>query len=336
MEYVEQMNDILKSFKIKASCIGYEKNDNYAFYDLTLLPSAKVLDVKRFVDEISMALKAPGKPSLKVIHEKGVVRLEFVTKRTSQLNLFEYFAVDNDVPDGEIVCLLGQDIFGKRVWMDLAKNPHMIIAGTTGSGKTTLVHNIIANILNYNQTFLFLIDPKRIEFVEYDETNLKNVKVGYSYKESLDVLDTLLSVMDFRYDILRKGTPVSHIPNIVLIIDEFADLIMQDVDNQFYTKLCRLAQKCRAAKISIILSTQRPTVDIINGTIKANFPVRIACKVSSHVDSKVILDAVGAEHLLGRGDALLRDHLRYLERFQIAYTDASEVCNFFGKLNEQY
>jgi len=336
MEYVEQMNDILKSFKIKASCVNYEKNDNYAFYDLELLPSAKVLDVKRFVDEISMALKAPGKPSLKVIHEKDLVRLEFVTKRTSQLNLFEYFAIDDDVPDGEVICLLGQDISGERVWMDLAKNPHMIIAGTTGSGKTTLVHNIIANILNYNKTFLFLIDPKGIEFVEYDKTNLKNVTVGYSYKDTLDTLDTMLSVMEFRYDLLKNGTPASYIPNIVLIIDEFADLIMQDVDNQFYTKLCRLAQKCRAAKISIVLSTQRPSVDIISGTIKANFPVRIACKVSSHVDSKVIIDAVGAEHLLGKGDALLRDHLRYLDRFQIAYTDATEVCEFFGKLNGQH
>jgi len=335
MDNIIQMNDILQSFKIKAACVNYEENDNYSFYDLALFPSGKVLDVKRFVDEISMALRAPGKPSLKVLHEKGLVRLEFVSKRTSQLNLFEYFAVDNDVPDGEVICLLGQDIFGKRVWMDLAKNPHMIIAGTTGSGKTTLVHNIIANILNYNKTFLFLIDPKGLEFVEYDKTNLKNVKVGYSYREALDVLNTLLSVMEFRYDIMKKGTPTAHIPNVVLIIDEFADLIMQDVDNQFYNKLCRLAQKCRAAKISIILATQRPTVDIINGTIKANFPVRIACKVSSHVDSKVILDAVGAEHLLGKGDALLKDHLRYLERFQIAYTDASEVCGFFGKLNGQ-
>jgi S-DNA-T family DNA segregation ATPase FtsK/SpoIIIE len=116
-----------------------------------------------------------------------------------------------------------------------------------------------------------------------------------------------------------------------LIIDEFADLIMQDKDDQFFSKLCRLAQKCRAARISIVLSTQRPSVNIINGAIKANFPARISCRVASHVDSKVVLDTSGAEDLIGRGDALLIDNFRHMERFQVAYTDAVEVCNYFGE-----
>jgi S-DNA-T family DNA segregation ATPase FtsK/SpoIIIE len=117
---------------------------------------------------------------------------------------------------------------------------------------------------------------------------------------------------------------------MVVIIDEFADLIMQDKEDQFYVALCRLAQKCRAARIHIILATQRPSVNIINGSIKANFPARIACKVASHVDSKVILDTSGAENLLGKGDALIRDNFRHLERFQVAYTTAQEVCSYFG------
>ena len=137
--------------------------------------------------------------------------------------------------------------------------------------------------------------------------------------------------MERRYELLRSGLDAVNLPNVVLIVDEFADLIIQDKDNQFYTKLCKLAQKCRAAKINIILATQRPSVDIINGTIKANFAARIACRVASHVDSKVILDASGAENLIGNGDALLRDGTRYLERFQVAYTDAHEVCNIFGE-----
>jgi S-DNA-T family DNA segregation ATPase FtsK/SpoIIIE len=137
--------------------------------------------------------------------------------------------------------------------------------------------------------------------------------------------------MESRYDLIRVGKPVSEMKHIVVIIDEFADLIMQDKDNEFMTLICRLAQKCRAARIHIILTTQRPSTNIINGTIKANFPARIACRVASHIDSKVVLDATGAENLLGKGDALIRDGFRYLERFQVAYTTAEEVCKYFGK-----
>jgi S-DNA-T family DNA segregation ATPase FtsK/SpoIIIE len=118
---------------------------------------------------------------------------------------------------------------------------------------------------------------------------------------------------------------------IVVIIDEFADLIMQDKANMFHDLLCRLAQKCRAARIHIILATQRPSVNVISGIIKANFPARIACRVASHVDSKVILDASGAENLLGKGDAMVRDNFRQNERFQIAYTTPQEVVKYFGE-----
>ena len=328
---VDTLNSILQSFNIKANCINYKKSDNYFYYDIALAPKGKVRDIQRFSDEISMALKTPCKPSVKVRHEDGVVRLEFVTRRTNPLKLFEYFTIDGDVPTGDLICLLGQDTSGNRVWMDLSKNPHMIVAGTTGSGKSTLIHNIIANLLNYNDVYMYLIDPKGIEFSDYEKNNIPNVEVGYTYSDVINTLNTVLIAMEYRYEVMRKGLSLDSIPYIVLIIDEFADLIMQDKENQFYTKLCQLAQKCRAAKISIVLSTQRPSVNVIDGTIKANFPARIACRVASHVDSRVILDAVGAENLLGQGDALLRDNLRYLDRFQVAYTDASEICKFFGK-----
>lgn len=330
MEQIDQLNKILSSFNIKAKCVSYKKSDNYFYYDITLSPSAKVRDIQKYSDEISMALKTPCKPSVKVRHEDGVVRLEFITKRTNSLKLFDYFTIDNNVPGGDLICLLGQDTAGNRIWMDLSKNPHMIVAGTTGSGKSTLIHNIIANMLNYNDAFLYLIDPKGIEFSDYEKSNISNIQVGYTYDQAIEVLNNILVAMEFRYEQLRKGIPSSKFPYILLIIDEFADLIMQDKDNQFYTKLCLLAQKCRAARISIILSTQRPSVNVIDGTIKANFPARIACRVASHVDSKVVLDSVGAENLLGHGDALLRDNTRFMDRFQVAYTDASEVCRFFG------
>lgn len=329
MEEINLFNKILEAFKIKATCTSYNIVDNYFYYDIKLNPSTKVKDINKYMDEISLALKTPCKPSLKVIHNEGIVRLEFAQPRKSTLNLFDYFTNDN-IPKGELVCLLGQTVDGKPMWMDLSQNPHMIISGTTGSGKSSLLHNIIANIFNYNKAQLFLMDPKNIEFSEYDRKIKKNLQVAYLYKECIFMLDNLLETMESRYCMMRKGFDSSKLPNIVLMIDEFADLIMQDQEDQFYNKLCRLAQKCRAAKIHIVLSTQRPSVNIINGTIKANFPARIACKVASHVDSKVILDCIGAENLLGKGDALIRDNFRHLERFQIAYTTPNEVCNYFS------
>jgi len=328
VEDIQNFNNILKSFKIKAACVNFKKEDNYFFYDVKLNSSAKVKDIKKYSDEISLALKTPGKPSIKVLHNQGVVRLEFISPRRSRLNLFDYFTNKN-IPEGELPCLLGQAVDGQKIWMDLAQNPHMIVSGTTGSGKSVLLHNIIANLFNYTDAKLFLLDPKNIEFIEYHKNIKNNLQVGFSYNEAIDILDYLLDTMELRYEILRDNK-ADDMPFIVLIIDEFADLIMQDLDNQFYDKLCKLAQKCRAAKIHIILSTQRPSANVINGTIKANFPARLACRVSSHVDSKVILDAVGAENLLGNGDALIRDNFRFMERFQVAFTSPKEVCNYFG------
>lgn len=205
----------------------------------------------------------------------------------------------------------------------------MIVAGTTGSGKSTLLNNIVANVLNYDDADIFLVDPKRIEFSEY-EKHIKSIEVYYTFNDALELVSNMVEVMEDRYNRIRSGCDPKTLKPILIVVDEFADLIMQDKGDLFYNKLCRLAQKCRAAKISIVLATQRPSVNIINGSIKANFPARIACRVASHVDSKVVLDTSGAEDLLGKGDALLRDNSRYMERFQVAYTNATEVCNMFG------
>lgn len=327
MDTIQQFNQILNSFNIKASCLSAHQVDNYTYYDLRLHPHAKVKEIQKYGDEISLALRKPCKPSVKVLHELGVVRVEFAAPREAPLRLIDFFTND-DVPSGDLVCLLGQTVTGEKVWMDLMQNPHMIVAGTTGSGKSTLLHNIIANIFNYNNADLYLIDPKRIEFQLYE--NVRGTQVYHSYDDTVELLSNMIDIMEDRYDKIRAGWNLQDLKPILIIIDEFADLIMQDKGDIFYERLCRLAQKCRAARMSIVISTQRPSVNIINGMIKANFPARISCRVASHVDSKVVLDTVGAENLLGKGDALLRDNFRNMERFQVAYTDASEVRSIFG------
>lgn len=328
MDTIQQFNHILEAFRINANCVKVSQVDNYIYYDLKLLSNAKVKEIQKFSDEISLALRKPCKPSVKVMHELGVVRLEFATPRESPLQLFDLFT-NEDVPEGGLTCLLGRTVDGNKIWMNLLDNPHCLIAGTTGSGKSTLLHNIIANVYNYNDADLYLIDPKRIEFNEYE--GLKSTQVYYTYDDVVELLSNMIDIMEDRYNKIRAGWDPQNLKPILIIIDEFADLVMQDKANMFFDKLCRLAQKCRAAQISIILATQRPSVNIINGSIKANFPARIACRVASHVDSKVVLDSTGAENLLGKGDALLRDSLRHMERFQVAYTNATEVRKFFGE-----
>lgn len=327
----EKFNEILKSFNIKALCTNYQHIDNYFFYDIKLDLKSKIKDISKYSEEISLALKSSCKPSVKVLYDKGLVRLEFISRSKSRLDLFDYFS-NRNLPDGDLICLLGKTVDGKKVWMDLSNNPHMIVSGTTGSGKSTLLHNIIANLINYNKSQIYLMDPKNIEFYLYDKHIKYNMNISYSYDESYFAIETLFCLMEQRHLMLRDGCLKSSLPPVVVIIDEFADLIMQDKNNQFYNTLLKLSQKCRSAKIHIILSTQRPSVNIINGSIKANFPARIACKVSNHIDSKIIIDSSGAENLLGNGDALLKDNFRSLERFQIAYTSAKEVCKYFGDI----
>ncbi len=330
-EKIQNFNQILRSFKIKATCVNYQQIDNYFYYDLKLNTSSRVRDIEKFSEEISLALQTFAKPRVKTINDQGIVRLEFANPRTTSLKLFDIFT-NRHVPKTGINCLLGQTIDGKKMWMDISTNPHMIISGTTGSGKSVLLHNIIANLYQYNDVELFLVDPKTIEFSAY-ANSCRNTTVLNSYNEALQMIDSMIEVMELRYAGLRAGRASSEYKDIVIIIDEFADLILQDHENEFYFSLCRLAQKCRAAKIHIILATQRPTTNIVNGAIKANFPARISCRVASHVDSKVILDATGAEKLLGKGDALIRDNSRNLERFQVAWTTPEEVCNYFAIQN---
>lgn len=328
MEAVNNFNFILKSFNIKAECIDYQSVNNYFFYDLRLNSSTRVKDIIKYGDELSLSLKTPCKPSVKILHQQGIVRLEFVKSTQYNLQLLDLFNQASDKPKGDLVCLLGQQVDGTNMWMDLSKNPHMLVAGTTGSGKSTLLHNIIANALKFNDARVFLVDPKNIEFGAYIN-KFSNVKTYHDYNSCVQMISTLLELMEGRYHAMASGKSLLFRPQLV-IIDEFADLIMQDHNHILYNNLCKLAQKCRAAKIHIILSTQRPSVNIINGEIKANFPARIACKVSSYVDSKIILDTSGAENLLGKGDALIKDSYRTCERFQVANITPSEIINHFA------
>lgn len=315
----------LNSYGIKADCVNYSKNNNFFYFDIKLKSYAKIKDLVKYANEIACYIKADAKPTIKTLHSKGVVRLEFIDKNSEKLSLFDYFS-NQDIPDYKIPVLLGQAVDGSKIWLDLHENPHLLISGCTGSGKSVLLHNIIANLFNYSDVDLYLVDSKLIEFSNYKKI-VKNVVS--SYVGAVELLSQLDELMEYRYT-LMQSKEVFLLKPIFLIIDEFADLIAQDNTGECYDLLSKLAQKSRAANIHLILATQRPTTNIVNGNIKANISTRIACKASSHIDSKVILDSVGAEDLIGKGDALLKDNFRNLERFQVAFTTSEEVVKFFS------
>lgn len=329
----ENLNEILRSFKVKAECLNHSKVRNVSLYDLRLEPGTRVRELQKFSDEISLSLKAKARPLVRVMSELGVVRLEVVDEAPHKISFFEEMNRVN-VQDGEVPMYLGSSVNGQDVCIDMAKNPHLLIAGTTGSGKSTLLHVIMANAFRLPNVRVCLIDSKNVEFNDY--AKFDRVNIATDYLSGLDLLDLLIDEMEYRYRLLnnkkfKSDDEKPFLPNILFIIDEFADLIMQDDSKIFYNRLCRLAQKSRAAGIYCILATQRPSVDVIKGSIKANFPARISCQVASGIDSKVILDTGGAELLAGCGDSIIKNYNNNYQRFQAAYTTPEEVYKFYAR-----
>lgn len=305
------LNEFFYDYKIKAKCNNYLKTDSYSCFDVNLISNCKIKDLEKYSKEMQLALKINTIPNFNFLPEKGIIKIEFFNNNSFKLNLSDL--LETNLP-GKIPCVLGKDYKNNKVIMDLSKNPHLLIAGTTGSGKTILIHNIIKNCLSLKNNNLFLIDSKKYEF-----SNYKNkASVFSSYEEAVFITSSLIDNMNNRYSMLEKNNNIEKLPSLVLIIDECADLLSQDKDKKLFNNLLILSQKSRASNINLILSTQRPSYDVIGGALKANFPVRIACKVASSTDSKVIIDSSGAEKLLGNGDAYIKD-VNGLLRFQVAY-----------------
>lgn len=323
----DRLNEILRSFNLDIECIGYNKVRNISLYNLALTPGTRIKLLHRYLDEIALMLKSKSKPLVKLLTQQGIVRLEVVDEDPPIIPLYETRPCNAD-KTAAIPVYLGSSTDGQDMWMDLARNPHMLVAGCTGSGKSTLIHTLIANLLPLENVSLFLSDPKGIDFLAYE--NIGETKLATDYRSTMAMIASLQTEMEYRYALIRE-TGIS--PQViadelgyqVFIIDELADLIMQDEDKRFRGMLCRLVQKCRASGIYCIAATQRPSSDILSGTIKANFPARLACQVASSIDARVVMGQSGAELLSGNGDAMIKNYRFDHQRFQIAYTTSEEV-----------
>ena len=238
---------------------------------------------------------------------------------------------------GELPICLGVDISGRPQFADLAKMPHLLVAGTTGSGKSVGLNTFVLSLIarkKPEELKLVMIDPKRIEFSVYNNQKYMLYPVVSDNVQAAEVLTALVNEMERRYTLFESTLSQNitaynrrqneKLPYIVCVIDEFADLMA--ADKKIVPLVQRLAQKARAAGIHLIMATQRPSVDVVTGVLKANFPTRLAYKVASSADSRTILDMPGAEDLIGRGDALFLAADGSLQRIHGAYVSDAEIA----------
>ncbi|MDA8233984.1 MAG: DNA translocase FtsK [Clostridia bacterium] len=318
---VKILEETLDNFGVRAKVTQVSRGPAITRYELQPAPGVKVSRIVNLADDIALSMAAPDVRIEAPIPGKAAVGIEVPNKEISMVYLRELVETPefNQAVSGLSV-VLGKDIAGQPIITDLAKMPHLLIAGSTGSGKSICMNTLIASILykaRPDQVKFLMIDPKMVELATYNGIPHLIAPVVTDPKKAATALRWVVSEMENRYA-LFAGTGVKNItgfnamkvglgeeplPMVVVLIDELADLMMvapADVEDA----ICRLAQMARAAGIHLVVATQRPSVDVITGLIKANIPSRIAFAVSSQIDSRTILDMAGAEKLLGKGDML--------------------------------
>ena len=312
------LENVLSNFGITAKVVNATQGPTVTRYEIEPAPGVKVSRIVNLTDDIALNLAAQHIRMEAPIPGKSAIGIEVPNKTTEAVHLRDVLDC-SDFKDarGGIPVGLGKDIAGKPVITDLAKMPHLLVAGTTGSGKSVCVNTLISSILfsrKPEEVKLLLIDPKMVELSIYNGIPHLMVPVVTDMKKAAAVLRWAVREMEARYKAFaasgkrdiksyNEAHPKAAMPLIVLIIDELADLMMTAPDD-IEESISRLAQMARAAGIHMVLATQRPSVNVITGSIKANVPSRISFAVGSQIDSRTILDMAGAEKLLGKGDML--------------------------------
>jgi len=320
MNNVKILEDTLKNFGVSASIAQVSVGPTITRYELQLSPGVKVSKILSLADDISLSLASPGIRIEAPIPGKAAIGIEVPNKDVSSVLLREVLESEEfKNQKSKISFSIGKDVAGANIVADLAKMPHLLIAGSTGSGKSVCINTLIASILykaTPEEVKLLLIDPKVVELSIYKNIPHLLVPVVTDPKKAAGALNWAVMEMTERYKKFASNNVrdiygynglnkegIDKLPQIVVVIDELADLMMVS-PGEVEDSICRLAQMARAAGIHLVVATQRPSVDVITGLIKANIPSRISFAVSSQIDSRTILDMGGAEKLLGKGDAL--------------------------------
>jgi S-DNA-T family DNA segregation ATPase FtsK/SpoIIIE len=323
-ENARTLTETLESFGVKAKVIGIHRGPTVTRYEIQPEIGVKVSRIVNLADDIALALAAKDIRIEAPIPGKSAVGIEVPNQEVSLVGLRDILeSPDYRDHPSKLSIALGRDIYGKPIVDNLARMPHLLVAGATGSGKSVCINGIITSLLykaRPDEVKLMMIDPKMVELNVYNGIPHLLVPVVTDPRKAAVALKKVVAEMEKRYEMFakhgardierfnqmaaeNKEKGVEPLPYIVVIVDELADLMMvapSDVEDA----ICRLAQMARAAGIHLIIATQRPSVDVITGVIKANIPSRIAFAVSSQADSRTILDMGGADKLLGRGDML--------------------------------
>ncbi|HLF40802.1 MAG TPA: DNA translocase FtsK, partial [Acidimicrobiia bacterium] len=345
----------LLEFGVDARLVGMTVGPTVTRYELELGPGVKVNKVTGLSHDIAYAMASPDVRIIAPIPGRSAIGVEVPNRQRQLVSLGD--VLDSEEATKAIHPLevgLGRDIAGRPFTINLATMPHLLIAGATGAGKSSCINSLITSILmrtTPEQVRMILIDPKRVELGQYNDVPHLLTPVVVNPKKAANALDWAVREMELRYDLLHEvgvrditgfnaafdrgdlapdptdpgATTCERLPFIVVVVDELADLMMvaaRDVE----TSICRIAQMARAVGIHLVIATQRPSVDVITGVIKANIPSRLAFSVSSLADSRVILDTPGAEKLIGQGDMLLLTaSSSRTQRIQGAWVEESDV-----------
>jgi DNA segregation ATPase FtsK/SpoIIIE, S-DNA-T family len=346
-----QLIEALGHFGVEAKVVGMTAGPHITRFEIRLAPGIKVGKVAQLKDDLAYALAATEIRILAPIPGKQAVGVEVPNARRRMVHLGDVF---QDPPKdwSPLTVWLGKDVSGRAIGVDLAKMPHLLVAGTTGAGKSGCINAMLSSLLLHadpHELRLVLVDPKQVELNHYESIPHLLTPVITSPRMAANALQNLVKEMEERYGIMSlartrslpelnkaraaRGEPA--LPYILCVIDELADLMMvapADVEDS----IIRLAQKARAVGIHLVLATQSPRVDVITGMIKANVPSRIAFAVSSQTDSRVILDQNGAESLLGQGDMLFSPvGSSKLQRIQGAYVDEAQIAELTESWRKQ-
>jgi len=348
---IKTLIEKLKQFKIEGDVVRYYVGPVVTTFEFKPLPHIKVSKILALQDDLAMALKAQSIRIQAPIPGKDVVGIEIPNDEVETIYLREI--LESDIfkkAKSPLTLALGKDIVGAPFVTDLKKLPHLLIAGTTGSGKSVGINAMILSLLYRNspdELKFVMIDPKMLEFSIFNDIPHLLTPVITEPKKAITALNAMVKEMEKRYKLMAKArvknienynnkvSKEEKLPYIVIIIDELADLMMTSGKDVEYS-IARLAQMARASGIHLIVATQRPSVDVVTGLIKANLPSRISFKVGQKIDSKVILDQYGAETLLGRGDMLFTPPgISGLIRLHAPFTSEDEIEKVVEYLKSQ-
>jgi S-DNA-T family DNA segregation ATPase FtsK/SpoIIIE len=338
----KKLIDTLNSFGVEAKIVDYSKGPTITRYELQPKAGVKISKITNLVDDIALNLAATG-VRIEPIPGKTAIGIEVPNEFQSKVNIREVIGtVEFSRFGSKLAFAVGKDIAGKPVIADIARMPHLLIAGSTGSGKSVCINTLITSILYKSaphEVKLVMVDPKVVELGVYNGIPHLLIPVVTDPRKAAGALQWAVVEMTNRYKLFAdnnvrdiksynlhaRENDMEELPQIVIIIDELADLMMV-APSEVEDSICRLAQMARAAGMHLVIATQRPSVDVITGLIKANIPSRISFAVSSYVDSRTIIDMGGAEKLLGRGDMLYYPMgASKPQRVQGAFVDDREV-----------